>query len=114
MKLTLHIWRQKSPNHVGRMVQYEHTNVNPHMSFLEMLDVLTEDLVARGEGRFVFDRARREGIRGSCGLMITGVARGPQPAKTVCQLHLRDLKEGDVLCLEPGREKAFPPVKDLV
>ena len=79
MKLTLHIWRQKSPNHVGRMVQYEHTTVNPHMSFLEMLDVLNEDLIAKGEEPVAFDHDCREGICGSCGFMINGIAHGPQP-----------------------------------
>jgi succinate dehydrogenase / fumarate reductase iron-sulfur subunit len=114
MKLTLHVWRQKSPNHVGRMVQYEHANVNPHMSFLEMLDVLNEELVAKGEEAIAFDHDCREGICGSCGFMINGVAHGPQPATTVCQLHMRHFKDGDVLYLEPWRAKAFPIVKDLV
>jgi succinate dehydrogenase / fumarate reductase, iron-sulfur subunit len=114
MKLTLHIWRQKSPNHVGRMVQYEHTKVSPHMSFLEMLDVLNEDLIAKGEEPVAFDHDCREGICGSCGFMINGVAHGPQPATTVCQLHMRHFKDGDVLYLEPWRAKAFPAIKDLV
>src|SRR5437867_7232044 len=87
MKLTLHIWRQKSPNHVGRLVKYEHTKVNPHMSFLEMLDVLNEELVAKGEEPIAFDHDCREGICGSCGFMVNGVAHGPQPATTICQLH---------------------------
>jgi len=114
VRLTLHIWRQKSPNHVGRMVRYEHNNVNPHMSFLEMLDVLNEELIARGEEPVAFDHDCREGICGTCGFMINGVAHGPQPATTVCQLHMRHFKDGDVLYLEPWRAKAFPVVKDLV
>ena len=114
MKLTLHIWRQKSLNQPGRMVQYEHANVNPHMSFLEMLDVLNEELIAKGEEPVAFDHDCREGICGSCGFMINGVAHGPQPATTVCQLHMRHFKDGDVLYLEPWRAKAFPIVKDLV
>src|SRR5947209_11404415 len=113
MKLTLHIWRQKSPNHIGSMVQYEHTTVNPHMSFLEMLDVLNEDLIAKGEEPVAFDHDCREGICGSCGFMINGVAHGPLPGTTVCQLHMRHFKDGDVLYLEPWRARAFPVVKDL-
>src|SRR5579883_2645680 len=114
MKLTLHIWRQKSPNHVGRMVQYEHANVNPHMSFLEMLDVLNEELVAKGEEPVAFDHDCREGICGSCGFMINGIAHGPQPATTVCQLTMRHFKDGETLVLEPWRARAFPLIKDLV
>src|SRR5438552_9159967 len=114
MKLTLHIWRQKSPNHVSRMVLYEHNKVNRHMSFLEMLDVLNEELIAKGEDPIAFDHDCREGICGSCGFMINGVAHGPQRGTTVCQLHMRHFKDGDVLYLEPWRARAFPVVKDLV
>jgi len=114
VKLTLHIWRQKSPNHVGRMVRYEHNNVNPHMSFLEMLDVLNEELIAKGEEPVAFDHDCREGICGTCGFMINGVAHGPQPATSVCQLHMRHFKDGAVLYIEPWRAKAFPVIKDLV
>ena len=114
MKLTLHIWRQKNPNHVGRMVLYEHKKVNRHMSFLEMLDVLNEELIAKGEDPIAFDHDCREGICGSCGFMINGVAHGPQRGTTVCQLHMRHFKDGDVLYLEPWRARAFPVVKDLV
>src|SRR5881628_1065452 len=114
MKLTLHIWRQKSPNHVGRLVKYEHTKVNPHMSFLEMLDVLNEELVQKGEDPIAFDHDCREGICGSCGFMINGVAHGPQRGTTVCQLHMRHFEDDDELYLEPWRAKAFPVVKDLV
>src|SRR4030095_3501483 len=114
MKLTLHVWRQKSPSHVGRMVQYEHTKVNPHMSFLEMLDVLNEELTAKGEEPIAFDHDCREGICGMCGFMVNGIAHGPERATTVCQLHMRHFKDGDVLYIEPWRAKAFPVVKDLV
>jgi succinate dehydrogenase / fumarate reductase iron-sulfur subunit len=114
MKLTLHIWRQKSLNEEGRMVKYEHTKVNPHMSFLEMLDVLNEDLIANGNDPIAFDHDCREGICGTCGFMINGVAHGPERGTTVCQLHMRHFKDGDVLYLEPWRAKAFPVVKDLV
>src|SRR5258705_3516979 len=114
MKLTLHIWRQKDSNDQGRMVKYEHTKVNPHMSFLEMLDVLNEDLIAKGDDPVAFDHDCREGICGTCGFMINGVAHGPERATTVCQLHMRHFKDGDVLYLEPWRAKAFPLIKDLV
>src|SRR5215467_8665624 len=114
MRLILHVWRQKSPTHVGQMVRYEHTKVNTHMSFLEMLDVLNEDLILKGEEPIAFDHDCREGICGSCGFMINGVAHGPQPGTTVCQLHMRHFKDGDELYLEPWRAKAFPVIKDLV
>ena len=114
MRLILHVWRQKSPTHVGKTVRYEHNEVNPHMSFLEMLDVLNEQLVAKGEEPIAFDHDCREGICGSCGFMINGVAHGPQRGTTVCQLHMRHFKDGDELYLEPWRAKAFPIVKDLV
>jgi succinate dehydrogenase / fumarate reductase iron-sulfur subunit len=99
---------------VGQMVRYEHNKVNPHMSFLEMLDVLNEDLVARGEEPVAFDHDCREGICGTCGFMINGVAHGPRPATTVCQLHMRHFKDNEELYLEPWRARAFPVVKDLV
>ena len=114
MKLILHVWRQKSAGQVGQLVRYEHTKVNEHMSFLEMLDVLNEDLIARGEDPIAFDHDCREGICGMCGFMINGVAHGPQRGTTVCQLHMRHFKDGDELYLEPWRAKAFPVVKDLV
>src|SRR5437763_6140849 len=114
MKLILHVWRQKSTGDSGRMVRYEAANVNADMSFLEMLDVLNEDLQARNEDPIAFDHDCREGICGMCGFMINGVAHGPQPATTVCQLHMRHFKDGDVLYLEPWRARAFPVVKDLV
>jgi succinate dehydrogenase / fumarate reductase iron-sulfur subunit len=114
MNLTLHVWRQKSPADPGRMVKYEVQGVSEHASFLEMLDVLNEQLVEKGEEPIAFEHDCREGICGSCGFMINGEAHGPQPATTVCQLHMRHFKNGDVLHLEPWRSKAFPVVKDLV
>jgi len=113
MKLTLHIWRQKSSGEPGKMVPYS-VEANEHMSFLEMLDVLNEDLTAKGEEPVAFDHDCREGICGMCGFMINGVAHGPQPGTTVCQLHMRHFKNGDVLYLEPWRARAFPVVRDLV
>src|SRR3982750_2732759 len=113
MKLTLHIWRQKSAGQPGRMVQYSVT-ATEHMSFLEMLDVLNEELTAKGEEPVAFDHDCREGICGSCGFMINGEAHGPERGTTVCQLHMRKFKDGDELYLEPWRAKAFPMVKDLV
>jgi succinate dehydrogenase / fumarate reductase iron-sulfur subunit len=114
MNLTLHVWRQKSSGDAGRMARYETKNVNPDMSFLEMLDVLNEDLLARGEDPIAFDHDCREGICGMCGFMINGVAHGPKRGTTVCQLHMRHYRDGDELYLEPWRAKAFPVVKDLV
>ena len=114
MNLILHVWRQKSPGDTGRAVRYEAKNVNADMSFLEMLDVLNEDLLARGEEPVAFDHDCREGICGMCGFMINGVAHGPQRGTTVCQLHMRHFKDGDELYLEPWRAKAFPVLRDLV
>ena len=113
MRLTLHVWRQKSPAQAGRMVTYQAT-ANPHMSFLEMLDVLNEELTARGDDPIAFEHDCREGICGSCGFMINGVAHGPKRGTTICQLHMRHFKDGDELWLEPWRAKAFPVIKDLV
>ena len=114
MKIILHIWRQKNASDKGRMVRYEAPNVNEHMSFLEMLDVLNEDLLAKGEEPVAFDHDCREGICGMCGCMVNGIAHGPLPETTLCQLHMRHFKDGDELYLEPWRAKAFPVVKDLV
>jgi succinate dehydrogenase / fumarate reductase, iron-sulfur subunit len=114
MKLTLHIWRQKSVGDRGRMVRYEAPNVNEHMSFLEMLDVLNESLIAKGEDPIAFDHDCREGICGMCGFMINGKAHGGFKRTTVCQLHMRKFNDRDELYLEPWRAKAFPVVKDLV
>src|SRR5260370_11514908 len=95
------------------MVRYEAKNVNPDMSFLEMLDVLNEELLAKGEDPIAFDHDCREGICGMCGFMINGVAHGPRRGTTVCQLHMRKFKDGDVLYLEPWRARGFSVVKDL-
>ena len=114
MNLTLHIWRQRNASEKGRMVRHELPEVNPEMSFLEMLDVLNEGLIAKGEEPVAFDHDCREGICGMCGFMINGAAHGPRRGTTVCQLHMRHFKDGDVLYLEPWRARAFPIVKDLV
>lgn len=114
MKLTLHVWRQKNAQDRGRMVRYEVPDVNEHMSFLEMLDVLNEALIEKGEDPIAFDHDCREGICGMCGFMINGKAHGGRKGTTVCQLHMRHFKDGDELYLEPWRAAAFPVVKDLV
>ena len=114
MNLTLHVWRQKNASDKGKMVRYEARDVSPEMSFLEMLDVVNEGLIMRGEEPIAFEHDCREGICGSCGFVISGVAHGPQPGTTVCQLHMRHFNDGDVLYLEPWRAKAFPVIKDLV
>lgn len=114
MKLTLTIWRQKNPKAKGKFVRYPMDNVNPEMSMLECLDVLNESLVERGEEPVAFEHDCREGICGSCGFMISGIAHGPQPATTVCQLTMRHFKDGEELVLEPWRSASFPFVKDLV
>ena len=113
MNLTLHVWRQKNATDKGRMTTYAAKGVNPEMSFLEMLDVLNEELTIKGEDPIAFDHDCREGICGSCGFMINGVAHGPLPKTTVCQLHMRHFKDGDELYLEPWRALAFPVLKDL-
>ncbi len=114
MLIILHVWRQKNGNDKGRLVRYEVPNVNHHMSFLEMLDVLNEDLIAKGEEPVAFDHDCREGICGMCGCMVNGIAHGPLPGTTLCQLHMRHFKDGDELYLEPWRARAFPVIKDLV
>jgi len=114
MKLTLRIWRQKDTDTAGRFVTYPVDNVSGDMSFLEMLDVLNEELTNRGEEPVAFEHDCREGICGSCGFLIDGVAHGPRRHTTVCQLHMRFFKDGDCLTLEPWRAKAFPVVRDLV
>src|SRR6201991_704167 len=114
MKLTLKIWRQKSRGDKGNFVSYTMNDVNPEMSMLECLDVLNETLIERGEEPVAFEHDCREGICGSCGFMINGVAHGPMPATTVCQLTMRHFKDGAELVLEPWRASAFPIIKDLV
>ena len=111
--LTLHVWRQKNANEAGKFVTYKTSSVNEHMSFLEMLDVVNQDLILKGEEPIAFDHDCREGICGSCGFMINGMAHGPNRSTTVCQLHMRYFKNGDELWLEPWRSAAFPVVKDL-
>jgi succinate dehydrogenase / fumarate reductase iron-sulfur subunit len=113
MNLILHVWRQKNASDPGRMVRYEAKNINTHMSFLEMLDVVNEELIGKGEEPIAFDHDCREGICGMCGFMINGVAHGSQRGTTVCQLHMRFFKDGDELYLEPWRARAFPVIKDL-
>ncbi|MDQ2586162.1 succinate dehydrogenase/fumarate reductase iron-sulfur subunit [Saccharothrix yanglingensis] len=112
MKLTLRIWRQRGAT--GRLVEYPVDGLSPDMSFLEALDVLNERLTTAGEEPVAFDHDCREGICGACGLMIDGVAHGPQRATTACQLHLRHFRDGDVVTVEPWRAEPFPVVRDLV
>jgi succinate dehydrogenase / fumarate reductase, iron-sulfur subunit len=114
MKLTLHIWRQSGPGAPGRMVRYEANDISPDMSFLEMLDVVNERLMETGEAPVAFDHDCREGICGSCSLMINGVAHGPNAGTATCQLHMRSFADGDEIHIEPWRARAFPVVKDLV
>ena len=113
MNLTLRIWRQPSADADGKMVTYQVTDVSGDMSFLEMLDILNEDLILRGEEPVAFDHDCREGICGSCGMVINGQAHGPERT-TTCQLHMRHFSDGDVIDIEPWRAGAFPVVKDLV
>jgi succinate dehydrogenase / fumarate reductase iron-sulfur subunit len=114
MQLTLKVWRQPGPDAEGGLREYQATDVSPDMSFLEMLDVVNEGLIARGEVPIAFDHDCREGICGSCGMMINGVAHGPMKGTATCQLHMRSFKSGDTLVIEPWRARAFPVVKDLV
>ena len=114
MNLTLHVWRQKDARSKGRLVTYEAKDISPDMSFLEMLDTVNERLIAGGEESIAFDHDCREGICGTCGMMINGVAHGPRRATTACQLHMRSFKEGDAITIEPWRASAFPVVRDLV
>jgi len=114
MNITLIIWRQKDARSVGKLVKYLVKGVTADMSFLEMLDVLNEELIGRGEEPVAFDHDCREGVCGACGFLIDGVAHGPRRGTTVCQLHMRFFKDGDVLTLEPWRARAFPVIKDLV
>jgi len=113
MQLTLRVWRQKNRADKGRMVTYEARDVSPDMSFLEMLDVVNEGLIERGEDPIAFDNDCREGICGMCSLMINGVAHGPDEGTATCQLHMRRFKSGDTITIEPWRAKAFPVIKDL-
>ena len=114
MRLNLKIWRQAGPTATGRLEDYTADNVSPDMSFLEMLDVVNEGLVRKGQDAIAFDSDCREGICGTCSLVINGIPHGGQKGTTACQLHLRHFKDGDTITIEPWRAKAFPVVKDLV
>jgi len=114
VRLTLHVWRQPNTDTDGRFVTYIADDVSPDMSFLEMLDVVNDKLATDGHDPIAFDSDCREGICGTCGFVINGIAHGPERATTVCQLHMRHFNDGDELTLEPWRAKAFPPLKDLV
>ncbi|MEO1515890.1 MAG: succinate dehydrogenase/fumarate reductase iron-sulfur subunit [Bacteroidota bacterium] len=113
MKLTLKIWRQKNNKDKGRMETYQ-VEASEHMSFLEMLDVLNEDLISKGEEPVSFEHDCREGICGTCNMVINGQPHGPQRGTTTCQLHMRAFKDGDTIYIEPWRAQAFPVIKDLV
>ncbi len=114
MNLTLRVWRQPARTAPGRFVTYPARGISPDMSFLEMLDVVNEGLLRQGEDPIAFDSDCREGICGTCGLMVNGVAHGPDPGTTVCQLHMRRFRDGDTIVVEPWRASAFPIIKDLV
>ncbi len=113
MNLTLKIWRQKGPNDKGHMVDYKVTDISEHMSFLEMMDVLNEQLINTGDEPVAFDHDCREGICGMCSMYINGEAHGPDRGVTTCQLHMRMFKDGDTITIEPFRASAFPVIKDL-
>ncbi len=110
----LKVWRQEGPETPGKMVDYELEGVSPDMSFLEMLDILNEELIHKGERPVEFEHDCREGICGSCSMVVNGIAHGPQKATAVCQLHMRHYRDGDTIVVEPWRAKAFPIIKDLV
>jgi succinate dehydrogenase / fumarate reductase iron-sulfur subunit len=114
MNLTLKIWRQKNAKDKGQMVEYKVTEISEHMSFLEMMDVLNEQLINSGDEPVAFDHDCREGICGMCSMYINGEAHGPDRGVTTCQLHMRMFKDGDTITIEPFRAKAFPVIKDLV
>ena len=114
MNLTLKIWRQKGANEKGKMVDYKVSDISEHMSFLEMMDVLNEQLVNSGDEPVAFDHDCREGICGMCSMFINGEAHGPVKGTTTCQLHMRSFKDGDTIYIEPFRATAFPVIKDLV
>lgn len=114
MKLTLKIWRQENANAKGKMVTYQLDGVDGDMSFLEMMDILNEDLNNKGEEPVEFDHDCREGICGACSMVINGQPHGPQKLTTTCQLHMRKFKDGDTITIEPWRAAAFPVIKDLM
>jgi succinate dehydrogenase / fumarate reductase iron-sulfur subunit len=114
MNLKLKVWRQAGPNDKGKIVEYDAPGISPDMSFLEMLDVVNERLIESGGEPIAFDHDCREGICGSCSLMINGAAHGPMKGTATCQLHMRSFKDGDTIVVEPWRAKAFPVIRDLV
>jgi succinate dehydrogenase iron-sulfur subunit len=114
MRIRLRVWRQAGPTAPGRLVDYATDDVSPDMSFLEMLDVVNEQLIKKGDTPIAFDSDCREGICGTCGFLVNGRPHGPDPATTICQLHMRRFKDGDTVVLEPWRARAFPIVRDLV
>ena len=114
MRIKLVVWRQAGPATEGKFVTYMANDVTPEMSFLEMLDVVNEELITRGEQPIAFDHDCREGICGSCGMMINGVAHGPMKGTATCQLHMRHFRDGEVVYIEPWRARAFPVIKDQV
>ena len=114
MRFTLKVWRQASPNATGKLVQYDAPDVSPDMSFLEMLDVVNERLIEGGEEPIAFAHDCREGICGSCSLMINGVAHGPVRGAATCQVHMRSFTDGETIHIEPWRARAFPVIKDLI
>ncbi len=113
IKLTLKVWRQKDGKSQGQLVEYKLDNISQDSSFLEMMDILNEQLVSKGEEPVVFDHDCREGICGMCSMTINGIPHGPERLTTVCQLHMRKFKDGDVITVEPWRARAFPVLKDL-
>jgi succinate dehydrogenase / fumarate reductase iron-sulfur subunit len=114
MDLTLHVWRQKSRADAGAFVTYKAAGISADASFLEMLDIVNEGLIEKGEEAIHFEHDCREGICGSCGMMINGVAHGPIGGTATCQLHMRHFKDGDEIWVEPWRARAFPIIKDLI
>jgi len=114
MNLTLIVWRQKDARTPGRFVTYEANDISPDMSFLELLDIVNERLVEKGGDPIAFDHDCREGICGTCGVVVNGRPHGPRERTTACQLHMRSFEDGDVLTIEPWRAKAFPVLKDLI
>lgn len=114
MNVTVHVWRQKSPRDAGKMVTYSVPNISKDMSFLEMLDILNETLIHKNEEPVAFDHDCREGICGSCSLVINGVPHGPERGSTACQLHMRSFEDGANIYIEPWRAKAFPVIRDLI
>ncbi|MCG8183288.1 succinate dehydrogenase/fumarate reductase iron-sulfur subunit [Tenacibaculum piscium] len=114
MNLTLKVWRQKNASDKGKMVDYQVTEISEHMSFLEMMDVLNEQIINKGDEPIAFDHDCREGICGMCSMYINGEAHGPDRGVTTCQLHMRMFKDGDTITIEPFRAAAFPVIKDLV